>query len=201
MSGQRKTTKLHILAVGRDLVANHGFSALGLSQLLKTAAVPKGSFYHYFESKEDFGCELLELYFKGYFEMMDDALMPANGSAYERLMRYWTLWYESQVSSDCDKRCLITKLGAEVSDLSEKMRMILDGGVQGIVDRINHLVQAGYGDGSIQRTEDSMEISIALYQMWIGATLISRISRDSKALSHALERTKRLLVPANQMHT
>ncbi|RJX83668.1 TetR/AcrR family transcriptional regulator, partial [Escherichia coli] len=28
-----------------------GFTGMGLSELLKTAEVPKGSFYHYFRSK------------------------------------------------------------------------------------------------------------------------------------------------------
>ncbi len=39
---------------------HRGFTGMGLSELLKTAEVPKGSFYHYFRSKGAFGVALLE---------------------------------------------------------------------------------------------------------------------------------------------
>ncbi len=40
-----------------------GFTGMGLSELLKTAQVPKGSFYHYFRSKEAFGVAMLERHY------------------------------------------------------------------------------------------------------------------------------------------
>lgn len=193
MGKQKESTKQHILDIGRELVSKNGFSALGLSSLLKTAAVPKGSFYHYFQSKEDFGCELLSQYFSNYFEMIDGVLALSEGTAYERLMRYWNLWHDSQSASDGDKRCLITKLGAEVSDMSESMRIILDDGVQSIISRLHSVVVEGFEDGSIQRSGDAMQVTVDLYQMWIGATLISRISHDSGALTQALDRTETIL--------
>ncbi|MFQ5727810.1 MAG: TetR/AcrR family transcriptional regulator, partial [Salmonella enterica] len=48
-------TREHLLATGEQLCMQRGFTGMGLSELLKTAQVPKGSFYHYFRSKEAFG--------------------------------------------------------------------------------------------------------------------------------------------------
>lgn len=45
-------TREHLLATGEQLCMQRGFTGMGLSELLKTAQVPKGSFYHYFRSKE-----------------------------------------------------------------------------------------------------------------------------------------------------
>ncbi|MGI9354436.1 MAG: TetR/AcrR family transcriptional regulator [Rhizobiaceae bacterium] len=44
--------------------------------MLAAAQVPKGSFYHYFKSKEDFGIALLEDYFDKYINHIDEALAP-----------------------------------------------------------------------------------------------------------------------------
>jgi len=60
MNTKTNDTRQHILDVGYQLVVNQGFTAVGLSQLLKEAGVPKGSFYHYFKSKEQFGQALIE---------------------------------------------------------------------------------------------------------------------------------------------
>lgn len=195
MVKQKESTKQHILNIGRELVAEHGFSTLGLSSLLRTAAVPKGSFYHYFQSKEDFGCELLSQYFENYFDMMDGVLACSAETAYDRLMQYWHMWHDSQASLDCNQRCLITKLGAEVSDLSERMRTILAEGVQAIIARLQSIVVEGFDDGSIQRADDAEQMTAALYQMWIGATLISRINHDLKPLAQALKETENILKP------
>ena len=59
-------TREHLLATGERLCLQRGFTGMGLSELLKTAGVPKGSFYHYFRSKELFGVALLERYYEDY---------------------------------------------------------------------------------------------------------------------------------------
>ncbi len=43
---------------GRDLFSRQGYNATGIQQITDQAGVPKGSFYHYFASKEAFGLAL-----------------------------------------------------------------------------------------------------------------------------------------------
>ncbi|HDZ15816.1 MAG TPA: TetR/AcrR family transcriptional regulator, partial [Methylophaga aminisulfidivorans] len=74
-------TRQHILSVAKTLILGKGFSAVGLSEILKTAQVPKGSFYHYFDSKEHFGTALLENYFDEYLAKLDVTLDVTNGKA------------------------------------------------------------------------------------------------------------------------
>ena len=50
-----------ILATGQRIIAGKGFSGVGINEILATVGVPKGSFYHYFGSKEAFGEAMLEL--------------------------------------------------------------------------------------------------------------------------------------------
>lgn len=59
-------TREHLLATGELLCMQRGFTGMGLSELLKTAEVPKGSFYHYFRSKEAFGVAMLERHYAAY---------------------------------------------------------------------------------------------------------------------------------------
>jgi TetR/AcrR family transcriptional repressor of nem operon len=53
---------------------------MGLSELLKTAEVPKGSFYHYFRSKEAFGVALLEHHYAGYLQRLGRSLCHGEGT-------------------------------------------------------------------------------------------------------------------------
>jgi AcrR family transcriptional regulator len=55
LSKKAEATRQHILDTGYQLVLHKGFAGLGLLEILKACNVPKGSFYHYFSSKEAFG--------------------------------------------------------------------------------------------------------------------------------------------------
>ena len=55
MTHPHSDTREHLLATGQELSLRLGFNGMGLTELLKKAEVPKGSFYHHFRSKEAFG--------------------------------------------------------------------------------------------------------------------------------------------------
>ncbi len=49
-----------IIDTAKNIILGKGFTAVGLNEILTTASVPKGSFYHYFKSKEQFGDAMLK---------------------------------------------------------------------------------------------------------------------------------------------
>jgi len=77
-------TRKNILSAGRLLIGKHGYSAVGLALILKESNVPKGSFYHYFPSKEAFGQALLDDYVTDYLTRVD-TLSSGPGTAGEKL--------------------------------------------------------------------------------------------------------------------
>ena len=78
MKPQHPDTRQHILDTGSRIIAGKGFSCVGLNEILQAAEVPKGSFYHYFKSKELFGQAMLEGFFEAYLGRLD-ALFPTPG--------------------------------------------------------------------------------------------------------------------------
>lgn len=189
----QKDTRQHILAVGYQLVTQKGFSAVGLSQLLQQAGVPKGSFYHYFASKEQFGKALIEDYFSMYYTRLDQLFNPALGSGRERLLSYWQQWQQTQQAGCFDQRCLVVKLTAEVADLSEQMRLALLAGYQQVIRRIAECIRSGQADGSISPSLDADQQARALYYLWLGASLADKLSQDSQPLQIAMQQTLALL--------
>lgn len=180
----------HVLTVGEAIISGKGFSAVGLAEILAKAGVPKGSFYYYFESKEQFGEALLEAYFADYLQRVE-ALLKRDGSpARERLMRYWVRWIEVQGQESPAQQCLVVKLSAEVSDLSEPMRLALRHGTDAILKRLSTCVAEGLADGSLPPSLDPETTSQALYQLWLGASLLAKVRRDATSFDLALETTR-----------
>ena len=111
-------TRQHLLEVGHQIMAAKGFSGVGLNEILRTAGVPKGSFYHYFASKELYGQAVLEAYFARYLDAQKLRFNDSRTPAAERLLGYWQQWLLCNSSANDDQKCLVVKLSAEVADLS-----------------------------------------------------------------------------------
>ena len=186
-------TRQHILATGRSLVAQHGYTGVGLSGLLTQAGVPKGSFYHFFPSKEAFGCALLDSFVESYAEDLGDTLNAPGLPARDRLFAYFDHWRANQTGPAFERRCLVVKLSAEVADLSPGMRAVLDRGVSAIVARLAAVIREGEADGSLPAAPAPGTLATTLYQIWLGASLMGALSRDQAPYDSAMAATAALL--------
>ncbi|WP_133683811.1 TetR/AcrR family transcriptional regulator [Paludibacterium purpuratum] len=193
MKTESPCVRQHIIDTAKPIILGKGYAAVGLSEILSAADVPKGSFYHYFKSKDAFGEALLEHYFDDYLAWIDALLADDGTPAAERLMRYWQGWGNHQACDKRESKCLVVKLGGEVSDLSEAMREALNRGTAAVVRRLAACIEAGQADGSLATIDDAHAAAETLYQMWLGATLLSKIRRDDSPLRAALQSTRQLL--------
>ncbi len=126
------TTKERILDAAEEIMLQKSFHSVGLNEILSAVKVPKGSFYHYFQSKEQFGVELLKHYVADASAYKRQALLTTELSEepFERLMTYFDLNIARMVDSGSQCNCLIVKLASEVATFSDDMRAVLADGVR-----------------------------------------------------------------------
>ena len=192
MNIRHDDTRQHIIDTGYRIIAGKGFASVGLNEILTAAGVPKGSFYHYFESKEQYGQALLESYFDDYLGRTAENLGADGTPARDRLLRYWRQWQQYQ-DEDCDaRRCLVVKLSGEVADLSDAMRVTLRDGTERIIALIAGCIEEGRADGSLL-IENARATARTLYQMWLGASLLAKLHRNGEPLNDAMTVTLSLL--------
>jgi TetR/AcrR family transcriptional regulator, transcriptional repressor for nem operon len=79
----KRDTRSEIIRIGTDLISRQGFNATGIDAVLREAKIPKGSFYHYFKSKEDFGLAVIDHFAERYDQRLetflnDEEVAPLN---------------------------------------------------------------------------------------------------------------------------
>lgn len=186
-------THRRILDAGRRTVASKGWAAVGLNEILRTADTPKGSFYHYFASKDAFGEAMMRDYFIDYVADMDRIFARQGPSWAERLMEFWFQWRETQSLDDCQGKCLAVKLGAEVADLSEPMRLAIKDGTTEIIGRIERVIRSGTAEGSLAVDAPPYAVAQTLYELWLGASVMAKVHRDLGPVDDALALTAQML--------
>ena len=122
----RNTTRDDIIRVGLEILCDKGFNSCGIDAVLKTAKIPKGSFYYYFPSKEEFGLAVLDLYAvqaKAHTEsyLQDKSLTPMT-----RLRRYLTDIAASIEEEGCTRGCFLGNMTQEMAGQNDRFRVKLN---------------------------------------------------------------------------
>jgi len=174
------------LEAGLRLLARSGFNATGLQAILDEGAGPKGSFYNYFGSKEEFAVEVLDLYGERFGAIAHRHLGNARKGPLARLRAYFEELVEVNAENGFEAGCLLGNLGQEVSSQSETLRKRIDVGFR--------LWRAGLTEclrEAIERRElvtDLAPETLADFVLnaWEGALLQMKVRRDRAPLDHFL---------------
>lgn len=190
-------TKERILDAAVGIVLEKGFSGVGINEILKAVNVPKGSFYHWFESKEQFGVELLR-YFGGQALAYTRRWLQKKDTlpnAYERLIAFHEAKISSMLEHDCQQVCLVGKLSAEVSSWSAPMRAEVASTSAEVIALLRQVIAEGQAQGSIRPSLDAAQAAGILHDVWQGAYMRSTTQRQVQPVRDALLFLKAYLSP------
>ncbi|OGU06759.1 MAG: TetR family transcriptional regulator, partial [Geobacteraceae bacterium GWC2_55_20] len=123
---EKKDTKAEIIAKGTEMISLYGYNATGIDAVLKQVNVPKGSFYHYFGSKEDFGLAVIDRFAERYRQRLETFLDDVEVTPLNRIRNYLESGLARFAQNQCAKGCLIGNLGQELADQNERFRSRLD---------------------------------------------------------------------------
>lgn len=157
-----------LLDRGLQLFGTKGYSATGVSDITDAAGVPKGSFYNYFQSKEDFALAVLEQYREQAHEIMS-AQLAGPASPLRRLRTFFEAGRAKALADGFSGGCLAGRLAQELAGEHPSFRPMLDrvfGCMQGGVTR---LLQEAAEEGELRPGEDPAELASFLLSSWQGA--------------------------------
>ncbi len=160
-----------LIDIGTDIIAEQGFNATGINAVLSRAGVPKGSFYHYFSSKEDFGLAVIDAFAEAHDRRLADVFEDVGISPLERLRRFLALGKADMASCDHSRGCLIGNLGQELSARNEVFRARLDGVLSAWERRLVDCLEQAQADGQVPADLDPSALAAFIMAGWEGAIL------------------------------
>jgi TetR/AcrR family transcriptional repressor of nem operon len=180
------TTKRDLLELGLKLLLKHGYADLGVAALLAEAGVPKGSFYHHFTSKEDFGLQAIDLYMEGVHGAIAAAFGDDDRPPLEQLRHFFAM-VSAGYEGDGYLGCLLGGLGQELSGISPAFREKVEACFNVIAGAFEEVLRVAQARGHLRRDSDPRELADLLVNCWEGAALRSRLRRSGDPLGQMLE--------------
>lgn len=181
---KRIHSKDDILQVGLDIILGKGFNATGVEAILKQANVPKGSFYNFFSSKEEFGLAIIDKYVADTGELFRDIFNDESLPPLERIKKSFETLIARFEGNDCSKGCLIGNLSLEMSDQFEKIRQRLEQSLQGWAKSLSRLLLQAQTEKNIPEDLDPEMLAENLIASFQGALLRSKVKKSADPLKN-----------------
>jgi len=175
-------TRESLLRAGVEVLTEKGFSSTGIDEILRRVGVPKGSFYHFFASKEVFGAKLVERYAAYFAAKLDRFLLDEAVTPLQRLRNFTNDARCGMERHEFKRGCLVGNLGQEMGSLPESFREQLRSVFESWQARVVRCLEEAKKAGEVAADADSEKLATAFWIGWEGSVLRAKLDRSPAAL-------------------
>jgi TetR/AcrR family transcriptional repressor of nem operon len=184
---EKKDTRSAIIRIGTDLIARQGFNATGIDAILKEAGVPKGSFYHFFKSKEEFGLAVIDHFAERFEQRLETFLRDEEVTPLNRIRNYLESGLARVEQNRCSKGCLIGNLGQEMADLNERFRACLEEVFGMWRERFADCLHEAQQSGDLSSGINPAVVAGYILSGWEGAILRTKVMKSPQPMRDFIE--------------
>jgi TetR/AcrR family transcriptional repressor of nem operon len=184
-----------ILEKGMQVLWANGYNGTSVNDIVKAADVPKGSFYFYFESKEDFVVKALNKYFETMYQPVKSILSDESLSPKNKLIKL----YEFRISIAKDKMncrlgCLASNLGNEMAEHSETIRQTICSFEDVVRKELVDIAQQAQDMGEVRKDIESEKLVSFIEDTTKGIFITMKETQTPVALDNFLYVLKNLIL-------
>lgn len=157
-----------LLFTAARLIHEKGYNNIGIKGIVDEANMPKGSFYHYFKSKEELGLSIIDIYIYDTTNCLNKVEKSING-----LNEFFNIFFNRLVELSLKRGCPVGNLILELSDENERFRLkllewytILEKWTIEVLEKEN--------------ISNPIEKAKALIAAFEGTMLLSKLDKDDK---------------------
>jgi len=179
----KSATRESLIEVGLKLIQSGGYTATGINQILDTAKIPKGSFYHHFSTKDEFVMEVIRRYAAGEGERLERLLDDPDTPPLKRLRRYF-----KDLIATYGRRggpiagCLLGNLSLEIAGQSAEIRDLLRQAFNGWQDALARIIREAVEKKELPKSTDANSLAALLVNGWEGAQVRAKTEQSDKPL-------------------
>ena len=179
-------TKNKILEAGLDTFKRQGFNATGIQEIATIAGVPKGSFYNYFGSKEEFGVAIIFYYSDAYIKKWHRLLAQGGVDPYLAMKYVFVQMIVEYEEAEKKPGCLLGNLAAELSEASEDCRLAMQQVIHSWKDLMVKQLVAGQDNGKVRTDLTAEQLADFFWDAWQGSLLRMKIENSAMPVSSTL---------------
>lgn len=178
----KQIKKDRLLDQGVALLLEKGYHATGLKEILEAVQIPKGSFYAYFGSKEEFAAAAVKYYIEPFIQRLSGHLQNPELDGLGALKAYYGELVEEVARTGFKGGCLLGNLMGEIGDTSPLCRDALLDAVGRYADLQKTALERGQKDGTVRTDKTAKSMADLMLNGWQGALLRMKVEQSVEPL-------------------
>ena len=179
----KEEKKQAIIAKSGDIMYLKGYNATGVQEIADAAGIPKGSFYNYFENKEQFAIELMECYCQEGCDSMDAIFSMKELTPLARISLMFDTMIEHFTREEkFTKGSFIGNISQEMGDMSKPIAIAAEDSYKRMVGHLKSILQEARDAGEIKDSLDIDKVANFILNSKEGAMVRMKASKDSETL-------------------
>jgi TetR/AcrR family transcriptional repressor of nem operon len=195
----KNDTQERLIEAAAGLWHARSYSDVGVSEICEVADVRKGSFYHFFSSKQDLAVAVIDRHWRNAYEMVVQPALSAGATPMEQLQHLVVgiagevarLTAEFGLMPGCPFGNLAGELSTTDGPVRERLEQLFESQRAVLQDLLDRAIEAG----ELPEATDTDEASRAMVAYIEGVLLMSKNANDASLAQHLLPLALRLAVP------
>jgi len=176
----KRNKKDEILKIAFEIIHKKGFNNTGIQEILTSAGVPKGSFYFYFQNKDDLGLQLIDYFLDSFISKADEMLH----SDHSPLVQLRLLF--EYLSNNCELAgfqggCLVGNMAQESGGLNDKFHAKLNSSFQVMQEKISEFLSKAVANNELSETIDILQTANFIVSCMEGVLLQMKVSKSTES--------------------
>ncbi|MCX4584289.1 TetR/AcrR family transcriptional regulator [Streptomyces sp. NBC_01481] len=194
--GRTSTARERLLEAACGLILSRGYGTIGVAEICARADVRKGSFYHFFESKQALTIEAINAHWAAQ-QAGWVATLRSDGSAEGRLERLFLDQAAAQRTAKTEggavNGCLFGNLALELSTQDAVVQSRLTEIFDEQIDLVHATLADGAEQGTIPAQAATRATARAVLAQLEGMVMFAKLANDPSVLDGLWAQTSRLL--------
>lgn len=183
----RCATRDDLVQAGIGILTEQGFASTGIDAVLREVGVPKGSFYHYFASKEEFGLAVIDAYARYYDDKLARQFGDSRIPPLDRFSGFLAEARRGMRKHDFRRGCLVGNLGQEFGCAHELFAKRLATVLKGWQRVVGACLREAQAAGELAAAAEVNKLAEFFWIGWEGAVMRARLEQSSRPLEIFME--------------
>lgn len=173
--GDRSATRERLLEIGVAALRHGGYHGTGLADLLASASLPKGSFYHHFASKEAFALAAVQSFGERVLAELERQLSRHPGDPLRGLQGYFLSLCRQYARENSSLGCLLGNFGQEIAASNRRVAKTVDVYMGALRSRFASAIAEAQRRGFARCDLDAETLADWLANGWHGALIRMKV--------------------------
>lgn len=188
------TSRERILSCAQELILSHGFSAMTIDAVCKSAGITKGGFFHHFANKNELGLATLNKFWTDIAARESKAAFKKIHHPVEAIEAYLDYIIEAYQCPELQKGCMLAIFTIELAEINQNLFKAASGHFASWRATIAGMLEhAAKQSGKNIFAHAWADMFIATLE---GGLVLSKSSADPEAITRTLTLYKTLLIQA-----